>query len=71
MRAFFIVNDQNNDLVCNFSIIILKLKAVVENRESKMQSGQLKVEELKRNLAALETKSKTQTEYLARETKVF
>jgi hypothetical protein len=65
------VNDQNNDLVCNFSIIILKLNAVVENRESKMQSGQLKVEELKRNLAALETKSKTQTEYLARETKVI
>jgi hypothetical protein len=49
-------------LTCNISIIILKLKAVVENRESKMQSGQLKVEELNRNLTALETKSKTQSE---------
>lgn len=51
-------------------IIVLKLKAVVENRESKLESAKLKAEEMKRNIDAAEAKNKTQMELLARETKV-
>lgn len=51
-------------------IIVLKLKAVVENRESKLESAKLKAEEMKKNIDAAEAKNKTQMELLARETKV-
>jgi len=55
----------------NFSVIVSKLKAVLENREGKLGSAQSKVQELTKQVEVLEAKAKSQSGQLSCEMKVI